>query len=274
MTGSWQIQPTKLTYWATKNIVPAICLIVLIEFAKFGIGFHIGKNAFVAFSANSLSMAVILIAASIFVSQNHYKGQTATAGNSKQLFNINFRGNLVLFTATFLLSIIAGNQWKRIENPALNADVFATLTEKSTNTINGDSLLNTLQQEQQLKNGKLFSKKQNTKSQEGKDDDLKRLGYLGLFILAMALSFLGLFLACSLACGSYGFLAALVFLLDLGIFGSGIYFLLKVFKKGNIKQWRTMDKAERKEEVKRYWKTVLISIGALAAFVLIANLLG
>jgi O-antigen/teichoic acid export membrane protein len=81
-------------------------------------------------------------------------------------------------------------------------------------------------------------------------------------------------MACSLACSGYGVVAILVLLLGQGVLGSGIYFFLKIFRKGFIKKWKQLDIKEKKKERKRYWLTLLISSLAFWLFILLGNLLG
>ncbi len=268
MKTSLQIQPTKLTHWAAKNVIAAVCLIVIIETLKFLIGFYIGKNAFPIFSVESLRMATLLIVVTVFVAQNFFKEKLRDASR-KTSFNLIARGNLVLFTTSLFLSLIAGNQWARLHNPAENPAIFAALTVEKKTIINSDSVLTAIQQEQQLLSQE--NTQVNASTQTKGSDGLQRLGYFALFVVAMILTLLGLYLACGLACGGYGIFAALVFLLDIGIFGGGIYFLLKVFKKGQIKRWREMDKTERKKEGKRYLLTTLVAVAVAALWFLISS---
>lgn len=270
MNTSLQIQPTKLTHWAAKNVAAAVCIIVLIETLKFSIGFYIGKNAFPIFSAETLRMATLLIVVTVFVAENFFKEKLLNASR-KASFNLIARGNLVLFTTSLFLSLIAGNQWARLHNPAENPAIFAALTVEKKTTINSDSVLRAIQQEQQLKRISQAKTKGKSSAQTTDNDGLQRLGYFALFALAMMLTFFGIYLACALACGGYGIFAVLVFLLDIGIFGGGIYFLLKVFKKGQIKRWREMDKTERKKEGKRYLLTTLISVTVAALWFIISS---
>lgn len=261
-------RPNKLTYWASQNIRLAMALIILIEIVKFGIGFYLGKNALPIISSNSASIFVLIIAISSFVFQSFFS-EKAQSISRKAAFPYVFKGNLILFISSFLLSSIVGNQWTRIENPTDKAAVFATLTVEHRNDINVDSLLQAVEEEQRLS----ISQKP-TKEEVSSNDDLKRLGYFLLFVLATLLTYFGLILACSIACSGYGVLAVLVLLLDVGIFSGGIYFLLKVFRKGKIKKWKEMSKPERKKEWRRYLKTLLFTVGALATFILLANILG
>ena len=81
-------------------------------------------------------------------------------------------------------------------------------------------------------------------------------------------------MACSLACSGYGVVAILVILLGQGVLGSGVYFFLKMFRKGFIKKWKELDAKEKKKERKRYWLTLLISSLAFWLFILLGNMLG
>ena len=259
-------RPNGLTFWASRNIPIAITAIVLIEITKFWLGFHIGKNAFPAFSSNSLSIVAILIGTSVFVAQNYFKPEAATK-TRQAAFSTFAKGNFLIFTASFLLSVLVGNQWSRIENPAVMAEVSAKLVEESSTKINADSLISVIEAEQLAKE----IKAQQTK--EKKNDGMQRLGYFALFLLSLVLTYLAVAVACGIACSGYGIIAVLVLLLGLGILGGGVYFLLKVFRNGQIKKWREMDKSERKRERKRYFLSLLIAIGSLAVILIAGSLL-
>lgn len=266
MESIFQFRPNKLTFWASRNVPFAIALIVGIELVKFSIGFYLGKNAFPVFSADSLSIIALLTVVTVFVTQNYFKEKIATA-KQKATFGLVSKGNLVVFTASFLLSFVSGNQWSRIENPTANADVFAVLKVERKTEINVDSLIKAVEEEQKLSTT-------HQAKEPRTDDGMLRLGYFALFALAMILTYFGLFLACSLACSGLGFLAAIVFILDLGIFSGGIYFLLKVFRQGQMKPWREMDKTARKKEGKRFRNAMLIVLGVIVALIAISNVGG
>jgi uncharacterized membrane-anchored protein len=247
----------------------AIALIVIIEFARFGIGFYLGKNALPVFAANSLNIVALLVGVSIFFAQNYFKRKAATA-TPKTAFGINATGSLLIFTASFLLSVLVGNQWSRFENPTVNANISATLVEERPAKVNVDSLLSLVEKEQFVK--EIQEPEPDKKTKDG--DGLQRLGYFALFVLSVILTFIGVYAVCALACSGYGVIAVLAILVNIGILGGGVYFLLKVFKNGRIRRLRDMDKSERKKEWKRYLKATLITVGVLAGFLLIANLLG
>lgn len=268
--GTNILKPGKLTLWAAKHIKTAVCLIILIEVVKFFIGFHLGRHAFPAFSVNSLSIVTLLVAVSVFAVQKHFK-ERIEAAPPRLIFGLTAKGNSLVFLASFLLSILAGNQWKNIENPTLNFNISATLTEERSTEINGDSILTEIQEEQHVEKQQRLSKRQEVKTTDSDNDGLRRLGYFLLFLLAMVLTYFGLILACGLLCSSYGVFAALILLIDIGIFGGGIYFLLKVFQKGRLKKWQEMDKSERKKEGKKFLLTTLVSFAVAALFVLIIS---
>ncbi|MDP5121085.1 MAG: hypothetical protein NWQ46_05790, partial [Spirosomaceae bacterium] len=144
---------------------------------------------------------------------------------------------------------------------------FAVLKVERKNEINVVSLIKAVDEEQKV------AAKQLTKEPRT-DDGMLRLGYFALFVLAMVATYFGLFLACSLACSSFGFWAAIVFILDLGIFSGGIYFLLKVFRQGQMKPWREMDKTARKKEGKHFRNAVLIVLGAIVLLIALSNVGG
>ena len=98
-----------------------------------------------------------------------------------------------------------------------------------------------------------------------------RVGYFLLFLAGVFLSFSGAYLACSLACGGYGLLAALVILLSIGVLAGGIYFLIRMVDR-NMKPFRDMTRDERKREGRRYLWTLLGTAGGLGLLLLISSL--
>jgi uncharacterized membrane-anchored protein len=248
-----QVRPNQLTHWAARNVPFAVTVIVLLELAKFGIGFYLGKNAFPILGSSSLTMLSLMVGSTAFVTQRYFSQR---------------------ITTSLLLSILVGNQWSQIHNPTIKSDVSATLIEDPKKEINADSLFKVIEQEQRTEQAELQPQVKTESHQKKSSDGLQRLGYFGLFALAMLLTFIGLYAFCALACSGYGVIAAVAMLINIGVFGGGIYFLLKVFKNGRIKRWREMDKPRRKKEWKRYLLTTLISLGTVIGFVLIANLLG
>jgi uncharacterized membrane-anchored protein len=268
-----QVRPNQLTHWAARNVPFAVTVIVLLELAKFGIGFYLGKNAFPILGSSSLTMLSLMVGSTAFVTQRYFSQRINTSPKSGK-FALQFKGNLILLTTSLLLSILVGNQWSQIHNPTIKSDVSATLIEDPKKEINADSLFKVIEQEQRTEQAELQPQVKTESHQKKSSDGLQRLGYFGLFALAMLLTFIGLYAFCALACSGYGVIAAVAMLINIGVFGGGIYFLLKVFKNGRIKRWREMDKPRRKKEWKRYLLTTLISLGTVIGFVLIANLLG
>jgi hypothetical protein len=267
-----QIRPNQLTHWAAQNVPFAVTIIVLLELAKFGIGFYLGKNAFPILGSSSLTMLSLMVGSTAFITQKYFSQRIHTSAKSGK-FTLQFKGNLILLTTSLLLSILIGNQWSQIHNPTIESDVSATLIEDTKKEINTDSLLRVIEQEQRTEQAKLQPQVKAESHQEKSSDRLQRLGYFGLFALAMLLTFIGLYASCALACSGYGIIAAIAMLVNIGVFGAGIYFLLKAFKSGRIRRWREMNKPERKKEWKRYLFTTLISLGTVIGFILIANLL-
>jgi len=115
-------------------------------------------------------------------------------------------------------------------------------------------------------------KTKDTLHTETTKDTGKRVVYFLLFLLSLVLTYFMAVMACSLACSGYGVVAILVLLLGQGVLGSGIYFFLKIFRKGYIKKWKELDIKEKKKERKRYWLTLLISGLALWLFILLQGI--
>lgn len=264
------IKPNRLTHWASRNVVLAAVIITFLEFIKFAIGFYLGKNALPTLPSIAINLVAFSLAMAAYIAHNYFT-EKIKAASINLAYQNSVKGNFILFSVTFLLSVLAGIQSNRLNNPTKSADLFATeYSEENHTTFDGDSLLNAVKSEKDFSHSSELKSKE---VQDEKTDSKRKVGYFFLFLLSMGLTVVAFGLACGLGCSGYGVLAAVAFLLDLGIFGSGIYYLLKAFRKGRIKKWREMDKDEQRKEFGRYLKTILITIGAFGVFVLLANLL-
>ncbi|WP_234737073.1 hypothetical protein [Tellurirhabdus bombi] len=98
-----------------------------------------------------------------------------------------------------------------------------------------------------------------------------RLGYVFLFLAGLGLSVLTAGLACNIACAGQGFAAVLVLLLGVGILAGGIYFLGRAIDK-TMKFYKEMVPAERSREGRRFLRTLLGTVAALALLIFVPSL--
>lgn len=262
--------------WASQNAQAAISSIVLLEGLKFGIGFYLGKSAFPAMPKAFIELLVIAVGLFIAIVQKNYGIFIAHEAKNHRYERV-LKGNTLVFLSTLFLSILIGNLQQKLHTPTLDTEVKASLSVENTQKINADSLFVSIEKNQvgqpspvQIENDTITTADD---SEKPKTDTLRRVLYFLLFAVSLVATFYAIVFACSLSCSGYAVWAVLVILVGLGVFGSGFYFLTKIFRKGYIKQWKEMDKTERKKERKRYIKTALISALALVGFVAIMNLL-
>lgn len=253
----------KISHWASKNIVLSVGLIVFFQFLQIFLGIKIGRGIFQSISSYELTIICILIFSLIFTLQKRFSVLFKNLPKI-QRYRPMLRYNVFIFLSSFVLSLAFGAHLNSLENPTKNIQLSAT-----EHLNNVDSTTNVLIQ-QALEKQKVEA---SIPSETTKDTG-KRVVYFVLFLLSLVLTYVIAVMACSLACSGYGVVAILVLLLAQGVLGSGIYFLLKIFRKGIIKKWKELDIKEKKKERKRYWLTLLISGLAFWLFMLLGNMLG
>ncbi len=253
----------KISHWASKNIVLSVGLIILFQFSQIFLGIKIGRGLFQSISSNELFILCILIFSLIFTLQKRFSVLYKHLPKI-QRYRPMLRYNLLIFLSSFVLSLAFGAHLNSLENPTRNIQLSAT-----EHHIKVDSTAHVLIQQ-------ALEKQKTEASIDTKDtkDTGKRVTYFLLFLLSLVLTYVIAVMACSLACSGYGVVAILVLLLAQGVLGSGIYFLLKIFRKGIIKKWKELDIKEKKKERKRYWLTLLIGGLAFWLFMLLGNMLG
>ncbi len=253
----------KISKWASKNIVFSVGLIILFQFLQIFLGIKIGRGLFQSISSYELTMLCIFLFSLIFTLQKRF-GVLYKEIPKIQIYRPLLRYNVLIFLSTFILSLAFGAHLNSLENPSRNIQLSAT--EHHNNIDSTTYLLIQKALEKQKVNAATHT--------ETTKDTGKRVIYFFLFLLSLVFTYLIAVMACSLACSGYGVVAILVVLLGQGVLGSGIYFFLKIFRKGLIKKWKELDIKEKKKERKRYWLTILISSLAFWLFILLGNLLG
>lgn len=97
----------------------------------------------------------------------------------------------------------------------------------------------------------------------------KRIAYVLLFALGLALTYLSVGLACNIACAGYGFYAILTLLLGMGFTAGGIFFLSRAFDKPLLPM-RELTPAQRRRTARRFWLSWLVLIGVVFLLFLVA----
>jgi hypothetical protein len=244
-----------ISIWASKNIKFAVIIVVLLEIIKFFSGVFLGKYSELSFSSQELFFLSLFLAVTIYHFQDNFSIKYKNFNRIDE-YKPRLKYNALIFFLSFLLSILFGMQLK--PNESLNSTHVAMATEHV---------------EKKDSYNKTFKEFKNKNSEKPKGDTGRRILYFLLFILSLVLVYFAAFLACSLSCSGQGVLAIIVALAGLGIFGSGIYFLLKVFRGKYIKKFREMEKSEKRKELKKFGITTIISSLAIIAFIVVANLL-
>ncbi|GAB3514549.1 hypothetical protein [Emticicia fontis] len=255
-----------ISIWASRNTKKAITAIVIIEFAKSIIGFDIGQHFLPKLSTGFIELAVLgLVLLITFVQANYkYQAQSLSKEAHRQL---RLQSTGIVFLSSLLLSIFLGNHFK-----SLGYSINSPFTANAAVSISADSVqttTTTVATEKKLHTKhkfRLFAKKT-------ADDDPysnRRIGYVLLFLLSLVLTYVGLYLTCGILCSGFGVLALLVFLTSLGVFSSGLYFLIKAFSHP-VKPISMMDRAEKRKERRKFlliWGILSVATGI---FLLITN---
>ncbi len=244
-----------ISVWASKNQKLAITFIVIIELLKITLGAMIG-NYFLPFLSNTTieicTLVIIFIVS--FVQINYQLKAPELSKIALRKFRLKSTG-LILLSSLFL-AILAGSHFNNL-GYSLDNQLFAyageTIKIDSSQTQNNTSVFEKIVQQKQFSQKK-HQVSQNKTSENSTNNTGKRVGYVLLFLLSLVLTYFGLYLTCAIACGGYGFWAILVFLLTTGIFSSGIYFLMKAFRK-TLKTQKEMTHEEKKKERKRFFAT-------------------
>lgn len=240
-----------ISIWASKNQKWAIAFIIIIELLKGLIGAAIGNDFLPTLSNATIELSVIVIVFIISFVQINYRYHAPEL--SKVVHHkLRLKSTAIIFLSSFLLAILLGNHFKGLGYSINNQLIsYAGVTIKTDSVQKQETLTvfeKTIKQSIHKKH-QLFSKQT---TENSTNDNGKRIGYVLLFILSLALSYIGIALSCSIACSGYGVFAILALLLTLGILSGGIYFLMKAFKK-TIKPSKEMTREERKKERKRFF---------------------
>lgn len=174
--------------------------------------------------------------------------------------------------SSFLLSVLSGNHFKNL-GYSVNNQLFSYAgVSIKADSVQQPQALTVF--EKYIKQKHNLNKKQRLSLQQitenSTNDTGKRVAYVMLFMLSLILTYFGLYLSCSLACGGYGVLAILAFLLTIGIFSGGIYLLMKSFRKV-IKPINEMTHEEKKKERKRFFTIWGIVTAVIAILIFAIN---
>ncbi len=248
-----------ISKWASRNAKLGIVLIILFEVIRLSIGLILGISL-PLIPKIGLELTILSISFILLLVWKYHEIYQNVAQNS---YKFRLIGLSIFFLGSFILSILLGNS---LQKSSFSKVFAASEVKHEVKAISLDSL-KSIQQEEFNSNSKKLRKSQffNQKINE-RPSSSKIAGFIGLFLLSLILTYFLIFAACSLACGGYGVLAILVFLISVGTFSGGFYFLGRAFTK-KYKPYKQMDKVERKREWKK-WGIVYAIVTALIATLL------
>lgn len=252
--------------WADRHPRQAIPIIILLEFANATIGIIVGSALLKDFSSLTL-MGLILGVVAINVTLKRYAHIRLIDLVSQARFRFQKQVFFALFCLNLCTYTISGGIMGRIVvYPEASSNLYGSLTTMSalSESSSNDKKMSFREKMRQ----KAFKSAGMEKGNTG-----RRIGYIALFLLGVVLTYFGAALACGLACSNAGFGAVLVLLLSTGILAGGFYFLGRGVDK-NMKPYKEMTQNERKREGRRYWRTLLGTVGGLALLILISALSG
>jgi MFS family permease len=260
-----------ISIWASKNQKLAIACIIIIELSKGLMGAAIGNDFLPIFSNATIELSVLILIFFISFIQINYRHQAVNLSKERS-HQLRLKSTAMIFLSSFLLAILLGNHFK-----GLGYSIDNQLVSYAGVTIKTDSVqqkeTKTVFEKIIKQNQKSHTKEQlfsNNKTENSSNDTGKRIGYILLFVLSLALTYVGVALSCSIACSGYGVLAILALLLTLGILSGGIYFLIKSFKK-TIKPSKEMTHDEKKKERRKFFAIWGIATAVFALWVLLSN---
>lgn len=230
-----------ISRWASKNTKVAIILLIFLEINKILIGLILGISL-PAFTHLSIEISVFAISILLLFVGKFYEMNLIHTQNRFRFRRICIG---IFMASSFGLSILLGNHLQKI--PFSRAFAVEIVEKQEKTTISTDSLRTLIEQEK-------TQTSLNSKPKERPPTE-KIIGFVALFFLGMVVTVYGLYLACGLACAGYAVLSVLTFLVILGSFSGGVYFLGRALTK-RFKPYKQMDKAERRKEWKKWGKIV------------------
>jgi len=253
-----------LSVWAARRPRQAVPLLIILELVNAVIGIMVGSALLGTFSPWVL-MGLLLAMVLMNVGLKRYGAirlfdlaEGARFGLQKQIFFFLFCINLCAY------AVAGGIMGRMSAFPEASSSLYGSSTSASTlSEISSDNKKMSFRE-------KILQKTIRQKA-EKEGSAGRRVGYIALFLLGIALAVVGAYLACATACSGYGFAAVLVLLLSLGVLAGGFYFLGRGIDK-NMKPLKEMTPDERKREKRRYLRTLLGTIGGAVLLILISAL--
>ncbi len=252
----------RFAVWASRNARQAVLLIIVIEFTNAILGIMVGSELLREWSPWNLMILILsVVLMNVCLKRHAHIRLIDLAAQSRFVFQKRFFVGLFCLNL-FAYTIAGGIMGHMVAYPEASSNLYGSLTTTISESSSNDKKVSFREKMRQsaLKH-----------TEEGKSNAGRRIGYIALFLLGVALAYIGAALACNLACSGVGFGAVLVLLLSTGVLAGGFYFLGRGLDK-NIKPYKDMTRDERKREGRRYLWTLLGTVGALALWILIASI--
>ena len=246
-----------LSDWATRRPQPAIALIIIAEISNLLLGLMAGSDLLAHFSP---FLFIGLIAGLVFLRLTLKRFVTVSVADLPS--HARFRWQKQAFFGMFVINLMAytlagGIAGHVIEHP-----------EATTNLYGGITTVSSSSESRKLSIGEKIRQIQRKRTTDDASKNAwRRVGYVGLFLLGLVLAYFGAAMGCALICSEMGFLGILVWLLSTGVLAGGFYFLGRAIDK-NMKPYQEMTRDERKREKRRYFRTLLVTVGGLVLLLL------
>jgi hypothetical protein len=257
--------PLKIMYrseienWAIHHGKQARLVLAVSEIGRLTIAFLLGAGLGFGFDLNEVLILVIAVISLFLVA--------VKMPISKRNFSLFLPKAVVLFLCSWLLAGLGGTLLHGSEGLQTGSQQLMA-GDQTTGVKSG--LLDEVVENQEKKIPEITMKTRKVKA--GLPGWVRLIYVLG-FLVSLVLTYYSLILACSLSCSGYGFFAVLAFIMAFGVLSTGIYFLIKAFRK-KAKPYRQMEKKERKKEWKNFFLTWLVTSAVIALTILIGNLAG
>ncbi|KPM47821.1 hypothetical protein [Jiulongibacter sediminis] len=233
---------TTIARWASKNVILAQTLLSAAEIGRLSIAFYLGTVLMAKVGVNELLLITI------------FTFSLAYAVLKCKTKRLHFRSYLsramVIMSLTWFTSFSIGGFLSPQNNsePSVYAGDVITIQESG--------LLKKAQEQNTLE---LTRKKRNGRYKPKTGMGKRRILYGFLFVLSLALTAAGAMLTCTLTCTGLWYFALLAAITTLGLFSGGIYFLLKIFRKGHQRKYRQLRKSQKQDEWRKFFKVWLFT---------------
>jgi hypothetical protein len=230
----------RLEGWAVNRPTQARLLFIISEAARLCIAFLFGASLLFKLDINEILILIIAVSSVFFGIMNNTVG--------RRYFKAYRMRAVALLISSYSMAFLAGNLFNT-SNSSQTTYFGQQIIANDYTEVPQHGLLKKAMEEKRKSLPVIATKIKN--KEVPKLSGKTKLIFLGGFLLSVVLTYLSLVLSCSLSCNGYILLAVLAFIMAMGFFSAGIYFLVKIFSK-NSRRLKELNKYEKKKEKKLF----------------------